>query len=566
MKKKTLLVLSGATIGAAVLLMTAAVSPEIPTTDYTFGFMTNETAASARAYLGVSAGGALPYTMVGTNLTAGVLPFVGTYKTNLMDGPAITTLASNAISQSTAAAFANIIGAVKTNGDTILGSLAVTNGITATDIIATNNHVVNVRSYGAVGDGVVEDTTTIRSAIAAAAASGSTLYFPNGNYLVDNLTNISGCPLWLGEGTNSALVFKTTSTGFAVTFTNNTSMQGISILDGLNNVSFNYAGATATNRSGLSYWVSGVSSLRDVYVSGFGSNGVYVVGTTGTTARDAYGVVANAVIQNCYIGLAIAAGAAEYARVSSAHIHDCAIGFYNGSANVEAAGLLVHDCYYGGYIYAGADKRNHGTLTGSSFNHTTKSLVLSNFNTGITIQGCRIMGGGSMIWTNVSGVLFENNLIQNTALNIDNTSAGTSGMNVFQNNASFGSFSVADYSGKLINGGNYDYSGNKLLVSNGKGGWGLSTNQSWYANQVIQNWPSTQGSAGTFLVNDGSGNLTWTNTLMNSLAVTNAVTAHSLFATNGVSATVDVLIHDLTTNRLVFVGGILVSNITTFAP
>lgn len=93
--KKTLSALVGSLIGIGLLLTIAAVYPEIPTTDYTFGFMTNETAASARTYLGLPSGGVLPYTMVGTNLTAGVLPFVGTYKTNLIDGPAITSAGSN---------------------------------------------------------------------------------------------------------------------------------------------------------------------------------------------------------------------------------------------------------------------------------------------------------------------------------------------------------------------------------------------------------------------------------------------------------------------------------------
>jgi len=49
----------------------------------------------------------------------------------------------------------------------------------------------------------------------------------------------------------------------------------------------------------------------------------------------------------------------------------------------------------------------------------------------------------------------------------------------------------------------------------------------------------------------------------NLLSVVNA-TQIKAGGTNGIPATIDVLIHDLTTNRLVFVSGILVSNITTF--
>ena len=43
--------------------------------------------------------------------------------------------------------------------------------------------VYNVRSYGAVGNGMADDAPAVRSAITAAAAvRGATLYFPAGTY------------------------------------------------------------------------------------------------------------------------------------------------------------------------------------------------------------------------------------------------------------------------------------------------------------------------------------------------------------------------------------------------
>lgn len=180
--KKTLSALVGSLLGIGLLLTIAAVYPEIPTTDYTFGFMTNETAASARTYLGLPSGGVLPYTMVGTNLTAGTLAFVGTYKTNLIDGPAITSAGSNfvilantnamlaylGINNITVTNRGNGIALLDTNDNSTIwlksvtnndgsltltdnltnidfkmsglykGSLAVTNALTANTIVATN--------------------------------------------------------------------------------------------------------------------------------------------------------------------------------------------------------------------------------------------------------------------------------------------------------------------------------------------------------------------------------------------------------------------------------------------
>ena len=53
---------------------------------------------------------------------------------------------------------------------------------------------VNVRDYGAVGDGVTDDTAAINNAIASVSASnGATLFFPTGDYLV-NTSALTGLP------------------------------------------------------------------------------------------------------------------------------------------------------------------------------------------------------------------------------------------------------------------------------------------------------------------------------------------------------------------------------------
>src|ERR1700730_17699881 len=43
---------------------------------------------------------------------------------------------------------------------------------------------INVRDYGATGDGMRDDTASIRRAIAAVPSRGGTVYFPCGTYLV----------------------------------------------------------------------------------------------------------------------------------------------------------------------------------------------------------------------------------------------------------------------------------------------------------------------------------------------------------------------------------------------
>src|SRR5687768_14103557 len=49
--------------------------------------------------------------------------------------------------------------------------------------------VLNVQTFGAVGDGVTNDAAAINSAAASAAASGRDVYFPAGTYnITDTIT------------------------------------------------------------------------------------------------------------------------------------------------------------------------------------------------------------------------------------------------------------------------------------------------------------------------------------------------------------------------------------------
>lgn len=49
---------------------------------------------------------------------------------------------------------------------------------------AANRHIVNVRNFGAKGDGVTDDTEAIQNAIDSAAVNGGVVYLPTGIYLV----------------------------------------------------------------------------------------------------------------------------------------------------------------------------------------------------------------------------------------------------------------------------------------------------------------------------------------------------------------------------------------------
>jgi pectate lyase-like protein len=72
--------------------------------------------------------------------------------------------------------------------------------------------VFNVKGYGAVGDGVTDDTAAIQAAHDALPATGGVLACPAGTYLVSALLNITKPVIFLGSGISSTIIKRKDST------------------------------------------------------------------------------------------------------------------------------------------------------------------------------------------------------------------------------------------------------------------------------------------------------------------------------------------------------------------
>lgn len=140
----------------------------------------------------------------------------------------------------------------------------------------TNAHIIlNVKDYGALGDGATNDTAAINLAIAA-MTNYSTLYFPAGKYLITagsltNLTNLNNITI-TGDGRSSALYSSAASPAASPFFVLAATCDLVTVQD------FSIVGSATVRTSGNHGLVvySAHTIVKGLYITGTGDFGIYV--------------------------------------------------------------------------------------------------------------------------------------------------------------------------------------------------------------------------------------------------------------------------------------------------
>jgi hypothetical protein len=82
--------------------------------------------------------------------------------------------------------------------------------------VAHGDLVINIKDYGAKGDGVTNDSAAIASALAAVPASGATVYVPTGVYMVNQTFVVPSNTRIVGAGKNASLIKKSAAVATAL--------------------------------------------------------------------------------------------------------------------------------------------------------------------------------------------------------------------------------------------------------------------------------------------------------------------------------------------------------------
>ncbi len=238
---------------------------------------------------------------------------------------------------------------------------------------------INVKStlYGAVGDGVTDDTAAIQSAINVVnAAPGGIVYFPKGNYRITSALSITSTPgiMLLGGGERVSNIALDHATANGLSFTS-----GASTIAYLSIFAFQ-------NNSGSIISVSSSATIR-VIGSQIGDTGP--VGTTGRLIN----MPAGGTLTLLSSKLAITGSTASFLNMVGGTLHASACEFvfpslnYTGTAIVGtgSCGLLVNSCLFSTNSITGG--------TSTIFNVATTTR-------GWSVTGCGFAStlGGTVIW------------------------------------------------------------------------------------------------------------------------------------------------------------------------
>jgi len=142
------------------------------------------------------------------------------------------------------------------------------------------DNVINVKRYGATGDGSSDDTVAINAAITAATTNGNTVYFPAGTYRFTSTLALSARISLLGENRyNTKLDKDFNGTGIEITISH-TKISSIT-LDNTNKA------VNGDTSYGIYYHTNGSRGiLENIRVINQGSHGIYHTYGNLNTFRD----------------------------------------------------------------------------------------------------------------------------------------------------------------------------------------------------------------------------------------------------------------------------------------
>lgn len=263
---------------------------------------------------------------------------------------------------------------------------------------------INVKRFGATGDGVTDDTQAIKDAISS-LANGGTVYFPNGVYMVSGDIPVTSHITLKGD-TNS--IIRRTA--------NNLETYNIFTVDGYENVVFEkmriegerdaHTGVTGEWGMGISFKGAKNCTVRDCVIMGCWGDGIYI-GSYGVDGCENIDIFNNTIEYNRRNGISVI-------NVDGLNVADCLITRTGGTAPEHG---ICFECNVDGEQVKNANVYNcvftnnkYGVGFGGSANLYEVIVDGCTFNATNGVYVCRTMLDG------VGGFIIVRNSMFNCAI------------------------------------------------------------------------------------------------------------------------------------------------------
>jgi parallel beta-helix repeat protein len=284
-------------------------------------------------------------------------------------------------------------------------------------------NAINVRSWGAVGNGVADDTAAIQTA----AATGRSLYFPAGTYRINDsgIALQSGCT-YSGDGKNSVILYyerpQPSTIGFPFYAWGKTGV-------GVSGLHFKAEGAgamTIAYNAGVNFYDSSSCSVTKCFFSDWKAMGVYCYGAEGATAR-------HITVRDCVFSDWVPNTGSPFGAIHFGNWSESCKALDNEISGESYIGVACYDGYYGGTsikhrISGNTIENQHGygiavycTTVGTNVGIIITENRIRNIKGTAVSEGVKSFGAG-IYCVNADGLTISENTISNCNILTDNES------------------------------------------------------------------------------------------------------------------------------------------------
>lgn len=295
--------------------------------------------------------------------------------------------------------------------------------VTAPPVIQSN--AINVTVYGAIGNGVMDDTAAIQAAANAAAAAGKQLYFPPGVYNVSAALQMSSNATWIAAPATVTLVATAGNPIITAVETQNDTASGLTLagspsatvpqalLIAYKATGFTLVDSTIQNTSGIGALFSDVNNTT-VYGTSFSNIGnntnlalsAQGVAFTNDTAGDGNNnIVESSSFSSIGLDAISATGQTGFSAIANT-VYDTTINPGWGTQNAAAAGVYGNNDT--GLVVA--DNHIHGVSgNGVDIDNSSNVSIYQN-----TVSGTG--SAGIALYSSVNGTISWNAATNNDVL------------------------------------------------------------------------------------------------------------------------------------------------------